>query len=283
MWCRTNFAPKPAGIPSRPVLRDSHRQGYAPVSRKHHCVDEQGVALVYDSNSRERQRELSVLCRIVEVLAAVVPNGIVCFFASYNFLQKFRAVFEQSPEKVNVLKTKALFFETQEKGKTIFAEYSKQAFSKGAILFAVYGGSQSEGVDFADGLARLVLLVGQPYPPDGIKLQLRRDYFRSRSALQLELPKQRREIYATLANEIKTILCYKSINQSIGRAMRHKDDYAAIVLLDARYTDARAQRLLPCYVTQALQNTSEHGNKAFSRNVLKNNLTEFYRFQNKRT
>lgn len=76
-------------------------------------TDEQGLPLVYDRASREREREMHALCRIVGGLVNVVPNGIVCFFASYEFLKKFKSVLEGSSEMVHVLRRKAVFFESQ--------------------------------------------------------------------------------------------------------------------------------------------------------------------------
>ena len=45
------------------------------------------------------------------------------------------------------------------------ANFSSSIQGKGAILLAVHRGKIAEGMDFTDEMARLVLLVGIPYPP----------------------------------------------------------------------------------------------------------------------
>jgi Rad3-related DNA helicase len=39
--------------------------------------------------------------------------------------------------------------------------------------------------------------------------------------------------------------CMKTVNQCIGRAIRHVHDHAAVVLLDGRYAQPRVRALLP--------------------------------------
>ncbi len=40
----------------------------------------------------------------------------------------------------------------------------------------------------------------------------------------------------------------KAVNQSVGRAIRHTGDYAAILLADGRYADARHWNALPAWL-----------------------------------
>ena len=47
-------------------------------------------------------------------------------------------------------------------------------------------------------------------------------------------------------------LCMKAVNQSIGRAIRHKGDYASIVLLDHRYSRASIKNQLPGWIRWAI-------------------------------
>lgn len=47
---------------------------------------------------------------------------------------------------------------------TTMAKYTKEAKTKGAILCCVCRGKVSEGIDFADEMARAVVLIGIPFP-----------------------------------------------------------------------------------------------------------------------
>lgn len=43
-------------------------------------------------------------------------------------------------------------------------KYARDARSRGAILCCVARGKVSEGIDFADEMARAVVVIGVPYP-----------------------------------------------------------------------------------------------------------------------
>ncbi len=46
-------------------------------------------------------------------------------------------------------------------------------------------------------------------------------------------------------------LCRRAVNQSVGRAIRHIKDYAAIILIDKRYAQPNIQKKLPGWIQSA--------------------------------
>ncbi len=46
--------------------------------------------------------------------------------------------------------------------------------------------------------------------------------------------------------------CMRAINQSIGRAIRHRNDYAAILLVDKRFSTVRIRSKLPGWIRGSL-------------------------------
>ncbi|KAJ1362132.1 hypothetical protein KIN20_021562 [Parelaphostrongylus tenuis] len=95
----------------------------------------------------------------------------------------------------------------------------------GGLMLAVFRGKVSEGIDFSDDLARLVIAVGIPFPnafDDMVKEKKNYNdmYCRTKSLLTGD------QWYVSQA--------YRALNQALGRCLRHKDDWGALVLVDER-------------------------------------------------
>ncbi|RSH93859.1 minichromosome maintenance protein 5 [Saitozyma podzolica] len=151
-----------------------------------------------------------------------------------------------------------LFYEPQSSGdvETVLRDYalaisSAQAIAPaagekrktGALLFAVVGGKLSEGINFSDNLGRCVIMVGLPFANVGsVELQERMKYV---SSLPNAGPDAAKELYENL--------CMRAVNQSIGRAIRHANDFAAILLVDRRYATPRIRSKLPKWIGEDVQ------------------------------
>lgn len=105
--------------------------------------------------------------------------------------------------------------------------------SKGAMITCVMGGKLSEGINFNDALGRGVIVVGLPYAsPDDEETHQLLSYAvaSSRGSSSSSSSPVRLTVHG-----LATDLCMRAVNQSIGRCIRHMDDYAVVVLLDQRY------------------------------------------------
>mgnify|MGYP003685266373 CR=1 FL=1 len=119
-----------------------------------------------------------------------------------------------------------------------------------ATLLAVVGGKMSEGINFSDELGRCVVLVGLPYPNPKDPELVERMAFLNQAAARA--PRAPTSTGGTPAQRYYEGLCMRAVNQSIGRVIRHAADFAAIVLLDARYSLPRVQGKLPAWIRQSL-------------------------------
>ncbi|KAK3346399.1 helicase C-terminal domain-containing protein [Lasiosphaeria hispida] len=135
----------------------------------------------------------------------------------------------------------------------------------GALLLSVVGGKMSEGINFSDRLGRCVIIVGLPYPNiTSPEWKARIEYIESSTLARL-LPDSsdtataphdkeamsREQALATAkqaARDFYENACMRAVNQSIGRAIRHQNDYAAIVLVDRRFATDRISGKLPGWI-----------------------------------
>ncbi|KAH9251321.1 hypothetical protein BASA81_010732 [Batrachochytrium salamandrivorans] len=156
-------------------------------------------------------------------LCAVSPQGMVVFFPSYAMLDKFIASLAGQQFK------KPLIVETRRKDDDAFAEYelAVKTNTGGAMLLAVVGGRLSEGINFSDALARCVVMVGLPFPN------------RYECETQAKMQFQDQKFGLGAGHRYLENQCWKQVNQSVGRAIRHQNDFAMVVLLDVRFSDAQ--------------------------------------------
>ncbi|KAG6545059.1 hypothetical protein Mapa_013754 [Marchantia paleacea] len=190
--------------------------------------------------SRSTPAIIEELGILMKNICTVVPEGIVLFFPSFEYEAH---VFNswQSAGTISAIEAKKSVFREPRDGtalEDVLRQY-RECISKppegkktGAVLMCVVGGKMSEGINFSDGMGRCVVMVGLPYPsPNDAELVERMKYIDSLSSADPQGShggKKSREYYENL--------CMKAVNQSIGRAIRHIKDYAAILLVDARYS-----------------------------------------------
>lgn len=105
---------------------------------------------------------------------------------------------------------------------------------RGAVLLAVCRGRASEGIDFSDAKARAVILTGIPYPPVfDPKVAVKRAHLDAKAAApQTQLKKGQRPLSG---REWYSQQAARAVNQAVGRVIRHKHDYGAIILADSRF------------------------------------------------
>jgi chromosome transmission fidelity protein 1 len=162
----------------------------------------------------------------------------------------------------------------------------------GAVLFAIVGAKLSEGLNFSDDLARAVVVIGLPFAnKNSPELQERMRY-----ANQAELRSgvKRSVGGKDAAAEMYENMCMNAVNQSIGehvrrvvylkrllslvqgRAIRHRGDWASLVLIDRRFTSPAIRGKLPQWLRDDVAVCETFGQAM-------KHLGNFYREKRRRT
>ncbi|KAJ3297940.1 Fanconi anemia group J protein [Borealophlyctis nickersoniae] len=163
-----------------------------------------------------------------------IPEGVLVFMPSYNWLDKLFSRWRETNIYANLEMKKDIFLEPRGNAKGEFErlmdDYTRSARSRGAIMFCVQRGKMSEGIDFADEKARAVIIVGVPFPNiKDIKVIEKKAYNDKHGS--------RRKLLS--GKEWYDIQAFRAVNQSLGRCIRHRSDWGAIVLLDQRFSEKR--------------------------------------------
>jgi Fanconi anemia group J protein len=125
----------------------------------------------------------------------------------------------------------------------------------GALFLGVCNGKLSEGIDFTDEMARMVIVVGVPFPnTKDIGINCKRVYLdQSKREMNKVNPKNQ------LMNGSRWyfVTALKTSNQAIGRTIRHRNDFGTILLLDSRYSQSQYKKELSSWVGQRVETFNE--------------------------
>eukprot|EP00767_Chilomastix_cuspidata_P004703 gnl/Chilomastix_cuspidata/4870.p1 GENE.gnl/Chilomastix_cuspidata/4870~~gnl/Chilomastix_cuspidata/4870.p1 ORF type:complete len:806 (+),score=227.79 gnl/Chilomastix_cuspidata/4870:113-2419(+) len=192
---------------------------------------------VFNFAARGDARLLVALWSTLQAIrGAVATGGMVCFFPSYAALQAARLVAQRAKA------ASGLFWE--ERGReSPFGKFAATVRAGGTpTLLAVIGGKMSEGIDFKDDLARCVVVVGLPFPsPKDPRTVAQRQF----------LVSQRKDPHTHTQRG-----ALQRVNQAIGRCVRHADDWASCVLLDARFQDPVLRAMISKWIQPSLRSAS---------------------------
>ncbi|KFW61251.1 Fanconi anemia group J protein [Pygoscelis adeliae] len=163
-----------------------------------------------------------------------VGQGILCFLPSYKLLDKLKDRWMHTGLWRNLELVKTVIAEPQGGAKSDFDELLKIYYDAikckgekdGALLIAVCRGKVSEGLDFCDENARAVITIGIPFPNvKDLQVELKRKYNDQYKNTRGLLP----------GSQWYEIQAYRALNQALGRCIRHRNDWGALILVDDRF------------------------------------------------
>ena len=193
-------------------------------------------ATYHNSNSYGFQDEVG---RLILNICSRVPHGILVFLPSYKLLNDLITRWQSTGLWTSLFEKKAILSEPkfgdelEQVMKEFYSVISSTNNTKndlgqdGALFLAVCRGKVSEGLDFADNNARAVVCVGIPFPAvKDTLVDLKKKYNDNRK-------KQKPEILP--GRDWYEIQAFRALNQALGRCIRHKMDWGAILMVDDRY------------------------------------------------
>ena len=182
----------------------------------------------FDYNSRDDNEMIKALgYEILNYCIQTPYGGILVFFPSYFYLNKCNCIFNSSGINLKIENYKRLYIDSA-KDKTLINQIKKNP-NKNYIVFSVFRGTSSEDIDFSDDSARVVICVGVPFANTTEKrVKLKIEYLNN-------INKKKKKIIE--GSEWYLVDAMTAVNQSLGRVIRHSNDYGVMICIDERYNN----------------------------------------------
>jgi DNA excision repair protein ERCC-2 len=173
-----------------------------------------------------RERNYAKIAEAVARMAALRRGNYFVFLPSFDFLERVSQIF-QPPDGFIVLR--------QERGmKAAGIEAiveNIRTLSVPTIVFAVQGGSFSEGMDYAGETVIGAFVVGPPLPTFDLEREQMRVYYQRR--------------YGAGFDYAYTIPAMAKAIQAAGRVIRSETDRGIVILMDGRFLEPGYSRAMP--------------------------------------
>ncbi|KPJ07377.1 Regulator of telomere elongation helicase 1-like [Papilio machaon] len=244
------------GIPIGVLLENPHIVKANQICVKIIGQGPDGTPLNSNYQNRDNPKYISSLGRTILSFCRVVPDGVLVFFPSYPIMSKCQEMWQNDGIWSGINNIKPIFVEPQRKdtfNAIINDFYSKisDPNTKGACFMAVCRGKVSEGLDFADMNGRAVIITGLPFPPlKDPRIILKKKYLE-------ELRVQNKDYLS--GDEWYALEATRAVNQAIGRVIRHKNDYGAILLCDGRFNSPKLKNQLSAWLRDYINLSNKFG------------------------
>src|SRR5213592_2358802 len=171
------------------------------------------------------------MARQIAAIAAAVPGNVALFFPSYELLEEAHSRFLALRVGKRILVERPEWTKAQRDGSIEALRVARR--EGGAVLFAVQGGSLSEGIDYEGNVLAAVVVVGLPLSPPNVEVEALKDYYCRKFGFEKGYD------YTYVFPAVNKVL------QAAGRPIRSERDRAAIILLEGRLLQPRYARCLP--------------------------------------
>ncbi|CAL4948966.1 unnamed protein product [Urochloa decumbens] len=231
-------------------------------------VGPSGHALNSSYRTRDTIQYKQDLGNAIVNFARIVPDGLLVFFPSYFMMDKCVEFWKtrnhsnsaaESTIWQRICKHKQPVIEPRQSSNfpSAIEDYAAKlhdSSTSGAIFFAVCRGKVSEGLDFADRAGRAVIVTGMPFAtPTDPKVRLKREYLDKQGTQSNENTK------TLTGNEWYLQQAARAVNQAVGRVIRHRHDYGAIIYCDERFARSDYQSQMSYWLRPYIKCYSKYG------------------------
>ncbi|XP_067211494.1 regulator of telomere elongation helicase 1 homolog [Linepithema humile] len=218
-------------------------------------------------NTRNDPKYIASLGRTVYNFSCIVPHGLLIFFPSYPIMRKCRDEWQNMGLWTQIAERKPIYVEPNSKDGLVnvmneYYQKIRDPSCKGAVFMAVCRGKVSEGLDFANANGRAVLIIGLPFPPlKDPRVMLKQRYLEEIRTAEKE---------GLTGQEWYQLEASRTVNQAIGRIIRHKSDYGAVILCDCRFENPNFKKQLSAWLKPYIKKFTNFG-------MITKELRDFFR------